>query len=186
MKNYFTLLIMLLCSISYAQQNNDKQDAIHLNNSLENQANKDGDQLVGTSTTQGYKIQTSENSPLIINDLLTASKNYVAINTTYVPQEYRLAVGGKVLAEGVRIELQKQWPDYVFANDYQLKTIEEVSAFIQDNGHLPNVPAAATIETEGIDLGEMQVIQMEKIEELTLYIISLKKEIDLLKTKIED
>ncbi len=186
MKNYLTLLMILLCTVSYAQQNNNKQDAVHLNNSLENQVHTNGDQLVGTTTTHGYKIQTSENSPLIINDLLTASKNYVAINTTYVPQEYRLAVGGKVLAEGVRIELQEQWPDYVFTNDYQLKTIEEVATFIQNNGHLPNVPAANTVETEGIDLGEMQAIQMEKIEELTLYIISLKKEIDLLKTKIED
>lgn len=177
MKNYFILSLILLCSVCYAQQNNNKQDAIQAMGS---------DQLVGTSTTQGYKIQTSENKPLIINDLLTASKTHIAINTTYVPQEYKLAVGGKVLAEGVRIELEQQWPDYVFTSDYHLKTIEEVDAFIQENGHLPNVPSANTMEAQGIDVGAMQVTQMEKIEELTLYIIELKKEIDLLKTKIED
>jgi hypothetical protein len=69
-------------------------------------------------------------------------------------------------------------PDYVFAKNYTLKSLDEVEDFIKKNNHLPGIPSAKTIETNGLSVGEMQKMQMEKIEELTLYIIELKKEIE--------
>jgi len=76
------------------------------------------------------------------------------------------------------------WPDYVFESGYQLRTLEETEAFIKLNKHLPNIPAAAVVEREGILLGDMQKRMMEKIEELTLYLIEANKQIKELNKKV--
>jgi hypothetical protein len=95
---------------------------------------------------------------------------------------YKLTVDGKVLCEEVKVKLRSSgWPDYVFDKKYKLPLLIEVEKFIQQNKHLPNIPSAAEVEKNGIEVGDMQKRMMEKIEELTLYIIDLKKEIDLLK-----
>jgi len=72
-------------------------------------------------------------------------------------------------------------PDYVFQPNYKLQTLNELEAFIKANSHLPNIPNAKEIETNGQNLGEMQLKLLEKIEELTLYTIEQEKEIERLK-----
>ena len=98
---------------------------------------------------------------------------------------YKLSVGGKIIAEEVRVNLQANWPDYVFASNYNLRTLPELESFIKANNHLPNIPAAAEVEKSGIAIGEMQTKMMEKIEELSLYIIEQNKTIELLKQQME-
>jgi hypothetical protein len=93
-------------------------------------------------------------------------------------------VYGKAVSTEV-IVTQQNWADYVFANDYKLPTLESVEQYVKINKHLPNVPSSKEIETDGLNVGEVSKIQMEKIEELTLYIISLKKEVDILRQKLE-
>jgi hypothetical protein len=109
----------------------------------------------------------------------------VGINTITVPTAYSLAVNGFIIAEELRIQNHTAWPDYVFDQKYQLKPLAEVADFIKINKHLPEVPSAKVVETEGIVLGEMQRTLLKKIEELTLYIIDQQKQIDILKTKVE-
>jgi len=89
---------------------------------------------------------------------------------------YNLFVKGGILTEEVRVNLQSNWADHVFLPDYKLKTLGEVENYINENGHLENVPSAKKVKEEGIELGEMIKIQQEKIEELTLYVIQLNKE----------
>jgi hypothetical protein len=72
------------------------------------------------------------------------------------------------------------WPDYVFTKDYNLLPLSEVEEYINENQHLPDVPSAAEIETNGIQLGEMNAILIRKVEELTLYVIDLQKQINFL------
>jgi hypothetical protein len=91
---------------------------------------------------------------------------------------YQLFVKGGILTEEVRVNSVANWADYVFNKDYNLKTLSEVETFIKENGHLPNVPSAAQVKEEGIELGNMAKIQQEKIEELTLYIIELNKKME--------
>jgi len=74
----------------------------------------------------------------------------------------------------------KWWADFVFDADYELKSLAEVEAYILANKHLPNVPSEEEVLANGLDLGEMQAIQQQKIEELTLYIIQQQKQIDAL------
>ncbi|MFD2602541.1 hypothetical protein [Flavobacterium suzhouense] len=96
---------------------------------------------------------------------------------------YKLFVNGGVLATEVRVATS--WADYVFEDTYPLLSLKEVECFIDKNGHLPNVPSAKQVETDGISIGEMAKIQQEKIEELTLYLIQQQKEIDELKAQMK-
>lgn len=105
----------------------------------------------------------------------------VSIGTTVSPVGYKLAVGGKLIAEEVVVKLQTSWPDYVFEKDYKLPSLEELQLFINEHNHLPGIASAKEVQDNGINLGELNTQLVKKIEELTLYIIDLKKEVDLLK-----
>lgn len=101
-----------------------------------------------------------------------------------IPSGYKLVVGGKILAEEVRIKLIKDWADYVFEPDYRLKSLPEVEAFIHANHRLPDIPSAGDVAERGIDLGRMQSTLLAKIEELTLYVIEQKKDLETLRGKV--
>ncbi|MCB9042755.1 MAG: hypothetical protein R2798_04860 [Chitinophagales bacterium] len=117
------------------------------------------------------------------NPMLFVNNLGASVGGTTIATGYKLSVAGKVIAEEVRVQLQANWPDYVFSNDYDLMSISELENSIKENNHLPGVPSASEVEANGITLGDMSRIQMEKIEELTLYIIDLQKQIDALKSK---
>ncbi|HMI02909.1 MAG TPA: hypothetical protein VK541_10530 [Pedobacter sp.] len=102
-----------------------------------------------------------------------------------VPSAYKLAVGGGIIAESVKVKPQTEWPDYVFEKGYPMLSLRELEAFIVKNKHLPEVPAAAEVKKEGLDLGEMDSKLLKKIEELTLYLIDLKKENETLKERLD-
>jgi hypothetical protein len=90
-----------------------------------------------------------------------------------------LIVNGNLNAKKVKVTASPgSVPDYVFNKDYALRTIPELEEFIKVNSHLPNIPNAKEIETHGQNLGEMQLRLLEKIEELTLYLIDQKKKDD--------
>ncbi len=108
----------------------------------------------------------------------------VAIGTPDALAGYKLSVNGSIKARELVIETVG-WPDYVFAENYKPLPLSEVEKFIQLHHHLPNIQPAHELEKNGIAVGDMQKKMMEKIEELTLYVIELKKEIDLLKSASE-
>lgn len=89
---------------------------------------------------------------------------------------YKLSVNGGVRCKEVVVE--SAWADYVFNREYKLPTLSETEEFILRNQHLPNIPSAKEIEEKGLNLGELQKKMMEKIEELTLYIIDANKRIE--------
>ena len=98
---------------------------------------------------------------------------------------YVAAINGKLIATEVRVQPQANWPDYVFGKDHVLLSLEELENSINANKHLPGIPSATEVKEGGIMLGEMQTKQMEKIEELTLYVIELGKQNKELKNEIE-
>ena len=87
-----------------------------------------------------------------------------------------MTIFGKFGARKVRVTTEG-WADYVFKKDYDLPTLEEVEQHITEKGHLKDIPSAAQVEKEGIDLGKMNTKLLAKIEELTLYILQQQKEI---------
>lgn len=108
---------------------------------------------------------------------LVANNGNIGINTTdgtawtLASSPYKLAVGGKVIAESVTVKLQANWPDYVFKPGYTPMPLSVVSAFIAENHHLPELPTEEEIQKKGLDLGEINKLLTKKVEELTLYLI---------------
>ncbi|HEY0610377.1 MAG TPA: hypothetical protein VGD35_11990 [Chitinophaga sp.] len=97
---------------------------------------------------------------------------------------YKLAVEGTIGARRVKVT-QETWPDYVFHQDYQLPSLFQVEQYIKENQHLPEIPSAAEVAKDGLDLGEMNKKLLQKVEELTLYLIDIKKELNELKQQNE-
>lgn len=122
-------------------------------------------------------------SPSAVTLMKITNTGSVGIGTT-APGSYKLAVEGKIGAREVHVTMQA-WADYVFDKSYTLMKLQEVEAYIKAHKHLPNIPSAAEVQEKGIDLGVMNAKLLEKIEELTLYVIELKKENDLIKEKVE-
>jgi len=116
-----------------------------------------------TPTSEGY------------NALSILSSGQVAIGTPTVPAGYKMAVDGNIITEMITVKMSEQWPDYVFAKDYSLMSLEDIEKFINKQGHLPQVPSAKEIEKDGVNLGAMDAILLQKIEEMTLYMIELEK-----------
>lgn len=122
-----------------------------------------------------------------------ASGNAININAssdvgmgTWDTRGYKLAVVGGILADKIKVAVpgSAQWADYVFAKDYPLMPLAQVEQYIKANQHLPNIPSAAEMVTAGNDLGKTTAKLLEKIEELTLYVIELKKANDGMLKKI--
>ena len=109
--------------------------------------------------------------------LVDRNSGNMAIGGRNFADGYKLSIEGKVMCEEIRVSLQSNWPDYVFSKDYNLMPIDDFQLFIEQNGHLPNIPEAKEAETSGIDLGEMQRLLLEKVEELSLYIIEQNERI---------
>lgn len=139
-----------------------------------------------TYNTHAIKFTDSQNN----NSLVIFNNGKVSIGTgNFDATDYRLYVKNGIKTEKVKVEVASSngWADYVFKKDYNLLSLEEVKSFIDENGHLPNMPSAQQIVDDGgFELKEMNVKLLEKIEELTLYIIQQNEEIGKLKESIED
>lgn len=97
--------------------------------------------------------------------------------------DFALAVQGGVVSTKVSVLDIDTWPDFVFGNNYKLMNLYELEQYINTNRHLPEVPSAEEVSASGIDLGEMNALLLQKVEELTLHIIELQKQIDELKAR---
>ena len=99
----------------------------------------------------------------------------------------RLSVAGTIHSEKVVVDPDfYSIPDYVFAEDYQLQPLSEVKAYIKENKHLPEVPSASEMVKNGLELKEMSLLLLKKIEEMTLHQIELMEEVERLKTKVSE
>ena len=92
-----------------------------------------------------------------------------------------------ILTEEAKIAgvASSEWADYVFAKNYKLRTLTEVENFVKVNKHLPGVPSAEEVSKDCINVGKMEAKLLEKIEELTLYMIEMKKENNKLKIRLK-
>ena len=108
-------------------------------------------------------------------------KTDTSLKTVITPTS--LAVNGTIRAKEVIVTMTP-FPDYVFKADYRLKSLDDVAGYIDANGHLPNMPSDAEVTKKGVGLAELNAKIVEKVEELTLYMIDLKKENENLKAKV--
>lgn len=147
----------------------------------------DGNEI---TTNQLLALSSSYDHPIIFRNVNeTDDEELVRINSdggvgigTQTTGLHKLAVDGSIGAREIVIEANA-WPDYVFDENYDLKSLEEVKTYVQDNGHLPEVPSTQEVEKEGVALGHMNELLLQKIEELTLYLIDQNEQ---LKSQIEE
>lgn len=138
---------------------------IAYNHSAENVA----DLVFYTSRGTGYLTQK-----MVIKD-----NGNVGIGTTN--PTYKLSVKGTIGCSEVKVEDVTSWSDFVFEPEYKLMSLKDLETFIKDNKHLPEIPTTTEVKENGIAVGEMNAKLLQKIEELTLYVIELKKEVEILK-----
>jgi hypothetical protein len=127
----------------------------------------------------GGKMALCQNGVLVIgnsSNVNTTIQAIAGINPNAL--EYQLYVEKGIRTERARVDLKSNWADYVFETDYDLPSLTSVEQFITTNKHLPNVPSAAEVKENGIDVAEMDEILLRKVEELTLYTIEQEKLIE--------
>jgi hypothetical protein len=124
-------------------------------------------------------ISTGRGNVIIWSPTLTIVRGGNVGIGTISPTE-KLSVNGNIRSKKI-IVTQNGWSDYVFNDSYHLRPLSQVENFIKENKHLPEVPTAKEVEKNGVDVGDTQALLLKKIEELTLYVIEQKKEIDAMK-----
>jgi len=139
--------------------------------------------IFNNSAADGLHIYNADaSSTVFYADQVTGG---VGIGTVTPAAGYRLSVDGKVACEEVLVEYSEGWPDFVFSDNYDLLSLEELETHIQNNNHLPGIPSATEVEENGFHLAEMQKQVLQKVEELTLYTIEQGKLIEKLQKEME-
>lgn len=116
------------------------------------------------------------NGDVIIAGAQNATNGNVGIGTTDT-KGYKLAVNGDAMFTRIKVKTYSTWPDFVFGEDYKLLPLQELETYVKMHNHLPDVPSAEEVAKEGVDVGEMNKILLQKIEELTLHLIEQGKKI---------
>jgi hypothetical protein len=170
---------------------------LHLNSVTSGDTFKISNATTGHNKMDGLNIYNTGNEAFIVN-LENSALNLGTNNTTIAkltplgalvigntptPSGYKLYVETGILTEKVKVAIKTSanWADYVFEDNYALQPLSQVEQYIRENKHLPGIPAANEIVEHGLDLGSMDAKLLEKIEELTLHLIRLEKEVELLK-----
>ena len=137
--------------------------------------------------TAGNNVNVG-NDLRVANDAFLSGRVGIGIPDSNMPAGYKLYVSDGILAERVKVALKSSgdWADYVFDEEYPLMPLNKVEGFIKENGHLPGVPSASKVASEGIDVAKMDAVLLQKVEELTLYILQLKKENELMRKELNE
>ncbi|MBC9795859.1 hypothetical protein [Sinomicrobium weinanense] len=134
------------------------------------------------STGPILRLSSGENAANKGVKLTVENDGSMGIGTTNTGA-WKLAVNGNIRAKEVKVETG--WSDFVFDEGYELSSLKEVEEHIKEKGHLKDIPSAKEVEKEGVFLGEMDAKLLQKIEELTLYILQLNKKIEIQQQQIE-
>lgn len=203
-KHLFILCCLLLLHITTFSQTPTLQDVTNVGNTTTQSisiSNENGLSL-GVDASTGYTVKSHFIRPLNANyrtirlDCSTIDGNggweFYNSNANqslmYVKQNgnvgigiadphYKLAVNGVITAEKVRVT-KTPWADFVFQPGYDLPSLQELETFIKKNKHLPDIPSEEQVKAYGIDVGETQARLLQKIEELTLYLIELNNKVN--------
>lgn len=132
-----------------------------------------------TATGDGHSLDAADGS--VDNVVYVNNQGRVGIGTMSPQSE--LAVNGTITAREIQV-VDTGWADFVFDEDYRLPSLDEVASFVSEHKHLPDMPSAKDVKEKGLAVSEILSKQMQKIEELTLYLIELKKENEALKSRI--
>ena len=145
---------------------------------------------IGTETNNGLNIGTNQQSLFFIDNKQIV---YIGMNKAQANQvkaelrnKYQLFVYKGILSEDYAIAPKSTWADFVFNNNFKLRPLSDVEKFVNTNKHLPDVPSAKEVSEKGYSQHDMNKVLLQKIEELTLYILEQQKKIETLEAKVQD
>jgi len=139
-----------------------------------------GDYTAAINSECKFNVRAMSNGG-VTNVIIANASGNVGIGTT-PGATYKLAVNGSIRAKEIVVDTG--WSDFVFADNYKLPSLPEVEQFISENKHLPGIPSEAEVKANGVTLGNISSKLLQKVEELTLYVIELKKENEVMKTEL--
>lgn len=155
------------------------------------EAGRNTTDVLASESNKLYIANSNTATPLVYGDFTT---KYLAVGEVATADRaaatsggYRLLVKGGMITEKIKVAVagSADWADYVFDTSYRLMPLDKVESFVKENKHLPNVPSAEEMSKNGLDVVQTSSKLMEKIEELTLYMIELNKEVKALKIENE-
>jgi hypothetical protein len=126
-----------------------------------------------------FRTNTENSTTNLPRMIISHNGNVLIGKTQQLNTSYLLDVNGTIRANEIKVNLDGA--DFVFEDDYNLRKLEEVETFIKENKHLPEIESAKEMQANGTNLGELNTKLLQKIEELTLYMIEVNKEIKTLK-----
>lgn len=145
---------------------------------------------IGTETNNGLHIGTNNQSMFFIDNkqdvYIGMTKTQANLVKAELRDKYRLFVYKGILSEDYAIAPKTTWADFVFNSNYKLRPLSEVKKFINTNKHLPDVPSMKEVSENGYSQHDMNRVLLQKIEELTLYILEQQKKIEILEAKAQD
>ena len=146
-----------------------------------NQTGRDGAIIYQNDGRLSFNLDKPYSSYVESNEYLTILPNgNVGIDN--ITPDYKLDVGGTIRACEIKVDLASgECPDYVFSSEYNLRSLESLKEFVNENSHLPEVKPAILMESEGMDLKEMNVLLLKKMEEMTLYMIDINEQLQQVK-----
>jgi len=198
MKRTITLLFVLITCLTYAQ---DSNVLIGLNTPAFGVKIKNNFPTGAGAFARAFALSNQDASldffsfgvnGSYINGISTMNYGFIGQSYTNVFMSFRpdgnvgigtttpnakLAVNGSIRAQEIKVEIAN-WPDYVFAEDYQLPPLQQTEKHIKEKGHLPGIPSAEEVKANGIDLGDMNAKLLKKMEEMTLIMIQLNKKVE--------
>jgi len=198
MKRTITLLFVLITSLTYAQ---DSNVLIGLNHPIYGVKIKNNFPTGAGTFARTFSLSNQDASldffsfgvnGSYANGISTMNYGFIGQSYTNVFMSFRpdgnvgigtttpnakLAVNGRIRAQEIKVEIA-EWPDYVFAEDYQLPSLQQTEKHIKEKGYLPGIPSAEEVKANGVDLGDMNAKLLKKMEEMTLIMIQLNKKVE--------
>jgi|GEM_PF-424048 len=176
-------------TVRFAGLSNDNTQArVIVSDASGNLSYRDASTIGGSGSISGTNNYLAKYSgaTAIGNSIVYDNGTSVGIGTTNITEPgFKLYVESGIRTRKVKVDLAT-WADYVFEPDYHLPGLQEVENFIRKNKHLPDMPSANTVRMEGLDLGNNQALLLQKIEELTLYLIEQEKALKQKQEKIDE
>ena len=151
---------------------------------------------IGMDNTNDYKLAIKQSYPSRSGILLDMSHvnnqayglrinsqslytKALAITNANGDENFLVKGNGNLWATNIKVRSESDFPDYVFEEGYKLMSLKELAVFIEKEKHLPNIPTAEEVKVSGLDIGKINTLLVEKVEELTLYAIEQDKSLEL-------
>ncbi|MCC6371505.1 MAG: hypothetical protein IT236_10920 [Bacteroidia bacterium] len=182
MKKEFLLLLMAILSSQLSCQNPCAPVYFYWNGGG-NQINNSLSPSLGTCNNFDLILKTNDTARITINADGRLFMGKRKIEAGHIHANSYLQIDGKVACKELVVVDPHKWADYVFQKNYRLAPLNEVEAYYLLNKHLPNIPDEATIKKDGINLAEMDALLLQKIEELTIYVVELNKKVEVLEAE---